>query len=57
METTITGIVYLAMLQQFLIPQFDKDDHEGHIHFQQDPSLLWKSERVPQHQFPRSVDW
>jgi hypothetical protein len=26
METTITGIVYLDMLQQFLIPQLDEDD-------------------------------
>jgi hypothetical protein len=34
METTITGIVYLDMLQQFLIPQLDKDDQEGRIHFQ-----------------------
>jgi hypothetical protein len=24
------------MLQQFLIPQLDEDDQEGHIHFQQD---------------------
>ncbi|PNF39058.1 hypothetical protein B7P43_G04850, partial [Cryptotermes secundus] len=36
METTITGIVYLDMLQEFLIPQSDEDDQEGHIHFQQD---------------------
>jgi hypothetical protein len=35
-ETTITGIVYLDMLQQFLIPQLDEDDQEGRIHFQQD---------------------
>jgi hypothetical protein len=35
MEKTITGIVYLDMLQQFLIPQLD-DDQEGRIHFQQD---------------------
>jgi hypothetical protein len=34
--TTITGIVYLVMLQQFLIPQLDDDDQEGRIHFQQD---------------------
>jgi hypothetical protein len=32
MEMTITGIVYLDMLQQFLIPQLDKVD-QGHIHF------------------------
>jgi hypothetical protein len=36
METIITGIVYLDMLQHFLIPQLDKDDQEGRIHFQQD---------------------
>jgi hypothetical protein len=36
METTITGIVYLYMLQQFLVPQLDEDDQEGRIHFQQD---------------------
>jgi hypothetical protein len=35
METTITGIVYLDMLQQFLIPQLDEDDKEGSICFQQ----------------------
>jgi hypothetical protein len=36
METTITSIMYLDMLQQFLIPQLDEDDQEGRIHFQQD---------------------
>jgi hypothetical protein len=36
METTITDIVYLDMLQQFLIPQLDENDQEGRIHFQQD---------------------
>jgi hypothetical protein len=30
------GIVYLDMLQEFLIPQLDKDDQERCIHFQQD---------------------
>jgi hypothetical protein len=34
METTITGIVYLDMHQQFLIPQSDEDDQEKLIHFQ-----------------------
>jgi hypothetical protein len=34
MEMTITGIVYLDMLEQFLIPRLDADDREGHIHFQ-----------------------
>jgi hypothetical protein len=33
METTITDIVYLDMLQQFLIPQLDEGDQEGDIHF------------------------
>jgi hypothetical protein len=32
MEITITGIVYLDMLQEFLIPQLDEDDQEGRIH-------------------------
>jgi hypothetical protein len=36
METTITGIVYLDMLQQFLVPQLNEDDQKGRIHFQQD---------------------
>jgi hypothetical protein len=36
METTITGIVYLDMLKQFLIPQLDEDDQGGRIYFQQD---------------------
>jgi hypothetical protein len=40
METTITGIVYLDMLQQFHIPQLDEDDQEGCIHFQQDGAPL-----------------
>jgi hypothetical protein len=33
---TITCIMYLDMLQECLIPQLDKDDQEGRIHFQQD---------------------
>jgi hypothetical protein len=36
METTITGIMYLDMFKQFIIPQLDEDDQEGRIHFQQD---------------------
>ena len=40
METTITGIVYLDMLQEFLIPQLDEDDQEGRIYFQQDGAPL-----------------
>lgn len=35
-EKTVNGIVYLDMLEQFLIPQIDADDQEGHIQFQQD---------------------
>jgi hypothetical protein len=35
MQTTITGIVYLDMLQQFLIPLLYELDQEGRIHFQQ----------------------
>jgi hypothetical protein len=52
METTITGIVYLDMLQQFLIPQLDEDTQEGRIHF-----VTLGSARVPHHPFPRSVHW
>jgi hypothetical protein len=40
-KITITGIVYLDTLQQFLIPQLDEDDQEGRIPFQQ--------ERAPPH--------
>jgi hypothetical protein len=40
METTITGIVYQDMLQQFVISQLDEDDKEGSIHFQHSPHYL-----------------
>ncbi|PNF19367.1 hypothetical protein B7P43_G06707 [Cryptotermes secundus] len=33
MKTTITSIVYLDMLQEFLIPKLDEDDQEGRIYF------------------------
>jgi hypothetical protein len=33
---TITRTMYLDMIQQFLIPQLEEDDQEGHSHFQQD---------------------
>jgi hypothetical protein len=36
MEPTVTGIVYLDMLQRFLIPQLDEDGQEERIHFLQD---------------------
>jgi hypothetical protein len=36
METTITGIMYPDMLQQFLIPQLAEEDQEERILFQQD---------------------
>jgi hypothetical protein len=36
MEMTITVVVYLNMLQQFLIPQLDEDNEEGRTHFQQE---------------------
>ncbi|PNF39214.1 hypothetical protein B7P43_G18135 [Cryptotermes secundus] len=36
MEMPNAGIVYLNMLQEFLILQLDEDDQEGRIHFQQD---------------------
>jgi hypothetical protein len=40
METTITGIVYLDMIQQFLIPQLHEDDQKGRILFQHSTSLI-----------------
>jgi hypothetical protein len=42
---TFTGIVYLDMLIQFLIPQLDEDNQEGHIHFQQDGAPLMTLEK------------
>jgi hypothetical protein len=33
METTITGLVYLDMLQQFLIPQLEKMTQKDAFHF------------------------
>jgi hypothetical protein len=36
MEMAITGIPYLYMLQQFLIPKLDEDGQKGRIHYQQD---------------------
>jgi hypothetical protein len=55
METTITSIMYLDMLQQFLIPQLDEDYQDGRIHFQQNgapPHYLgevrkYRNTRVP----------
>ncbi|GFG34070.1 hypothetical protein Cfor_11414 [Coptotermes formosanus] len=50
----------LDMLEQFLFPQFDEDDHEGCMHFQQDgepPHYHRDVRQVPQHPFPRSVNW
>jgi hypothetical protein len=40
METTITGIEYLDMLQQFRILQLDENDQEGRIHRHIDPRSL-----------------
>ncbi|PNF25748.1 hypothetical protein B7P43_G12984 [Cryptotermes secundus] len=55
MEKTITGIVYLDMLQGFLIPQLDEDDQEGRIHFQQDgapPHYLGEVQEYLNSRFP-----
>jgi hypothetical protein len=38
--------VYLDILQQFLIPQFEDDDQEGRIHFQQDGAPPYYFEEV-----------
>jgi hypothetical protein len=61
-EMTVTGIAYLDMLQQFLIPQLDEDDQEGCIHFQQDGASntrfpgQWIGRAVPIAWPPRSPD-
>jgi hypothetical protein len=39
MEMTITSILHLDMLQEF-VPQLGEDDQEGRIHFQQDGTSL-----------------
>ncbi|PNF20647.1 hypothetical protein B7P43_G03034 [Cryptotermes secundus] len=55
METTITGSVFLDVLQEFLIPQLDEDDQEGRIHFQQDgapPHYLGEAREYLNTRFP-----
>jgi hypothetical protein len=52
METTITGIVYLDMLQQFLIPLLDEDDQDGCIHFQHFPYYLGEVREYLSARFP-----
>jgi hypothetical protein len=54
METTIICIVYLDMLQQFLIPQLDEDDQEGRIHLQQDGAPPYYIEEVRDYPTPVS---
>ena len=52
---TITGIVYLDMLQEFLIPQLDEDDQQRRIHFQQDgapPHYLGEAREYLNTRFP-----
>jgi hypothetical protein len=49
MERTITGIVYLDMLQQFLIPQSDDDDQEVRIHFQQNGGAPYYLQEVSEY--------
>jgi hypothetical protein len=47
---TITGSVYLEILQVSFIPELDEDDQEGSIHFQQDgapPHYLGEVRQVP----------
>jgi hypothetical protein len=51
METAITGIVYLDMLQ------LDKDDQEGHIHFQQDSGPSHYLGEVREYLSTRFSDW
>jgi hypothetical protein len=56
METAITGIVYLDMLQQFLIPQLEEDDQEGRIRFQQDGASFHYLGEVLEHLSTRVPD-
>jgi hypothetical protein len=54
METIITGIVCLDILQQFLIPQLD-EEQEGRIHFQQEgapPHYIKKVREYVNTRFP-----
>ncbi|PNF18244.1 hypothetical protein B7P43_G16457, partial [Cryptotermes secundus] len=56
METTIAGIVYVDILQEFLIPQLDEDDQEGRNHIQQDgapPHYLGEVREYLNARFPR----
>jgi hypothetical protein len=46
METTITGIVYLDMLQEFLIPQLDEDDQEMLRSVWQETDYRWDVCRI-----------
>jgi hypothetical protein len=57
MEKTITGIVYLDMLQQFRIPQLDGDDQEGRILFQQDGAHPHYLEEVREYLSTRFPGW
>jgi hypothetical protein len=58
METTITGIVYLDMLQQFLIPEMKMTKKDAFTSSKTAQSLITlESARVPQHLFTLSVDW
>jgi hypothetical protein len=49
MEKTITGIVYLDMLQQFLIPYLDENGQEVRIHFQHPRTTLKKCASTSTH--------
>jgi hypothetical protein len=42
LETTITGIVYLDVLQQFLIPQLDEDDKKDAFTSSKPPLITLK---------------
>jgi hypothetical protein len=58
METIITRIMYLDMLQQVIIPQLDEDGQEGRIHFQHDGAPPHYLEEVREYLNTRfSVRW
>jgi hypothetical protein len=50
-------VVYLDMLEQFVIPQLDEDDQEGQIHFQQDGAPPHYLEAVREYLNTRFSGW
>jgi hypothetical protein len=59
METTITGIVYMDMLQDFFFPYLHEDDQEGRIHSTKMARPVVTLQKFPSTStpVPWSVDW